>query len=239
MAATQDYQTLADYPISQRWPAQQPEKLQLYSFPTPNGVKVSIALEELGIPYEAHRVTLSDEDVKSNAFLSLNPNNKIPAIIDPDGPDGKPFGLFESGAILLYLAQKSGQLLGNNAVEKAKITQWLMFQMGGVGPMLGQLGFFHAFAGKEIEDPRPRQRYINEAKRLLNVINQQLEGQKWIAGPFSIADIALVPWLDTISKFYQASEVTEIARFKNVLSYIDRFNARPAVQKGWNIPPRN
>ena len=230
--------SVADFPISRRWPATNPDVIQLYSFPTPNGVKISIILEELGLAYEAHRVTLSDADVKSDAFLSLNPNNKIPAIIDPDGPDGKPLALFESGAILIYLAEKAGKLIGDNEEERLQTIQWLLFQMGGVGPMLGQLGFFHKFAGKEIEDPRPRERYINEAKRLLNVIDKQLEGKDWITGKYSIADIAIAPWLTTISKFYEAEEVTELKSFKNVVAYVERFNARPAVQKGWNIPPR-
>jgi Glutathione S-transferase len=165
------------FPIARKWPPKDPGVLQLYSFPTPNGVKVSIALEEMGIPYEAHKVTLSDADVKSPEFLSLNPNNKIPAIIDPNGPDGTPVGLFESGAILIYLAEKSGKLIGSTATEKAHVIQWLMFQMGGLGPMLGQLGFFYKFAGSEWEDKRPQQRYINEAKRLLNVLNLELEGK--------------------------------------------------------------
>lgn len=237
MSNPQDYPTVADYPISQRWPARQPELIQLYSLGTPNGVKVSIALEELGLPYEAHRVTLADEDVKSTEFLSLNPNNKIPAIIDPNGPEGTPIGLFESGAILVYLAEKTGKLMGRTATDRIKVLQWLMFQMGGVGPMFGQLGFFFAYAGKEIEDPRPRERYINEAKRLLNIINQQLEGQEWIAGEYSIADIAIAPWLETIAKFYKAGEVTGLAEYKNVMAYIERFTDRPAVQRGWAVPP--
>ena len=236
MSAQQDYLSVSDYPINQRWPASNPDILQLYSYPTPNGVKISIALEEMGIEYEPHLVQLSDADVKSPEFLSLNPNNKIPAIIDPNSPDGKPISLFESGAILLYLAEKSGKLLGNSAVEKAKITQWLMFQMGGIGPMTGQLGFFHAYGGKDIEDPRPRERYYNEVKRLLNVVDQQVADQDWIAGDFSIADIAIAPWLQTISKFYKAEKEVELASFKNVLAYIERFTARPAVIKGWNIP---
>jgi GST-like protein len=228
---------LTTHPISARWPAQHPDRLQLYSFPTPNGVKVSIMLEEIGLPYEAHRVTLNDADVKSPAFLSLNPNNKIPAIIDPDGPDGTPVTLFESGAILLYLAEKSSKLLGQSAADKAQITQWLMFQMGGVGPMFGQLGFFAKFAGKEIEDPRPRERYINEAKRLLNVVETQLDGRDWIAGEYSIADIALAPWL-RILDFYGTREVLGWADHKNVVAYLDRFMDRPAVQAGMNMPPR-
>lgn len=229
--------TLSDFQITQKWPAQNPEVLQLYSFPTPNGVKVSIALEELGLPYEAHRVTLSDADVKSPEFLSLNPNNKIPAIIDPNGPDGTPISLFESGAILLYLAEKTGKLIGKTATDKHKVTQWLMFQMGGLGPMLGQLGYFYKFAGAEIEDPRPRERYINEAKRLLAVLEQELEGQDWIVGEFSIADIAIAPWLRGLS-FYGAEELVGLDKSPNLLVYIERFKARPAVQKGLNIPPR-
>lgn len=231
-----DYPSLSDYPIAQRWPATNPEQLQLYSFPTPNGVKISIALEELELPYEAHRVTLSDSDVKSPEFLSLNPNNKIPAIIDPDGPEGEPIGLFESGAILIYLAEKTGKLMGDTPRQKAKTQQWLMFQMGGVGPMFGQLGFFHAYAGKDIEDPRPRQRYIDEVKRLLNVLEQQLADKEWITGEFSIADIAIVPWLQTIEKFYKAGEETGITSLPNVQRYIERFSERPAVQRGWQIP---
>ncbi|WP_171235000.1 glutathione S-transferase family protein [Ruegeria sp. HKCCA6837] len=226
------------HPIMARWPAQSPDKIQLYSYPTPNGVKASIMLEETGLPYEAHLVTLADADVKSPEFLSLNPNNKIPAIIDPNGPDGEPLALFESGAILLYLAEKSGKLLGQSASDKHRITQWLMFQMGGVGPMFGQLGFFYKFAGSEIEDPRPRERYINEAKRLLNVVNTQLEGQDWIAGEFSVADIALAPWLNALD-FYGAKDVVGWDDHVNVVAYVDRFMQRPAVQRGKNIPARD
>lgn len=230
--------SLSDFPITKRWPVENPEVLQLFSFPTPNGVKVSIALEEIGLPYEAHRVTLSDADVKSDEFLSLNPNNKIPAIIDPNGPDGEPLGLFESGAILIYLAEKTGKLIGETAADKAKAIQWLMFQMGGVGPMFGQLGFFVKFAGSEIEDPRPRERYINEAKRLLAVIEKQLEGQDWIAGDFfSIADIALVPWLRGLN-FYEADTLVGLDQLPNAQGYIERFMARATVQKAMNIPPR-
>ncbi|MGR3649053.1 MAG: glutathione S-transferase family protein [Shimia sp.] len=228
---------VTDHPINARWPAETPDVIQLYSFPTPNGVKASIALEELGLPYEAHLVTLSDADVKSPAFLALNPNNKIPAIIDPDGPDGEMVTLFESGAILIYLAEKAGKLLGKSAAEKAQIIQWLMFQMGGVGPMFGQMGFFVKFAGSEIEDPRPRERYVNEAKRLLGVMEKQLEGQDWIAGDFSIADIALAPWIGALD-FYGAKPLVGFDDFPNVAAYVDRFMARPAVQKGRNIPPR-
>ncbi|WP_226782054.1 glutathione S-transferase family protein [Oceaniglobus trochenteri] len=229
---------LSAFPITKRWPAANPDVIQLYSFPTPNGVKVSIALEELGLDYEPHKVTLADEDVKSDAFLSLNPNNKIPAIIDPNGPDGAPVGLFESGAILIYLAEKTGKLMGQTATDNAHTIQWLMFQMGGVGPMFGQLGFFAKFAGAEIEDPRPRERYINEAKRLLAVMEKQMEGKDWITGEFSIADIAIVPWLNGLD-FYGVKDTLGWDDHPNVVAWHKRFYARPAVEKGKNIPARD
>lgn len=228
---------LSQFGITAKWAPQDPNVIQLYSFPTPNGVKVSIALEEMGLPYEAHLVTLADADVKSPEFLSLNPNNKIPAIIDPNGPDGAPVGLFESGAILIYLAEKSGQLIGSTPSEKAKVIQWLMFQMGGLGPMLGQMGFFVKFAGAEIEDPRPRERYVNEAKRLLAVLEKELSDRDWIAGEYSIADIAIAPWLNALA-FYGAQELVGWDSLPNLQAYVERFKARPAVQKGMNTPAR-
>lgn len=223
-----------DFPISERWPATRPDVIQLYSFPTPNGVKASIMLEETGLEYEPHLVTLADKDVKSAAFLSLNPNNKIPAIIDPNGPDGA-VGLFESGAILIYLAEKTGQFLGRTASDRARIIQWLMFQMGGVGPMFGQLGFFYKFAGSEIEDPRPRERYINEAKRLLAVLEGQMADREWIAGDYSIADIALCPWINAL-EFYGAKDIVGWDDLTHVPAWIERFYDRPAVQRGSKIP---
>lgn len=229
---------LSNFPITKKWPAQDPSVLQLYSFPTPNGVKVSIALEEMGIPYEAHKVTLSDADVKSPEFLSLNPNNKIPAIIDPNGPDGAPIGLFESGAILIYLAEKFGRFIGTTASEKAKTVQWVMFQMGGLGPMLGQLGFFYKFAGSEWEDKRPQERYIAEAKRLLSVLEGQMDGKDWITGEYSIADMAIAPWLRALD-FYGTKELLGWDDHKNLVAYLDRFTARPAVQTGLVTPPRD
>ncbi|MEM8849680.1 MAG: glutathione S-transferase N-terminal domain-containing protein [Pseudomonadota bacterium] len=228
---------LSAFPITTRWTPKDPTKLQLFSFPTPNGVKASIMLEETGIPYEAHLVTLSDADVKSPEFLSLNPNNKIPAIIDPNGPGGAPLGLFESGAILLYLGEKSGKLLGSNAADKARVTQWIMWQMGGLGPMLGQLGFFVKFAGKEIDDPRPRQRYVDEAKRLLGVLAGELSDRAWIAGDFSAADIAIAPWLNALN-FYEAKDIVGWADYPALDDYLDRFLARDAVKVGMNTPPR-
>ncbi len=225
---------LSAFPITERWPAKDPSVIQLYSFPTPNGVKASIALEEMGLEYEPHLVTLSDKDVKSDAFLSLNPNNKIPAIVDPNGPDG-PIGLFESGAILIYLAEKSGKFLGTTATERAHIIQWLMFQMGGIGPMLGQMGFFYKFAGKDIEDPRPRERYRDEAIRLLAVVEKQLDGKDWIAGNYSIADMAIAPWINAL-EFYGTKDAVGYHDLKNVPAYVERFFDRPAVQKARRIP---
>jgi len=225
-----------NHPITKRWPAQFPEKIQLYSFPTPNGVKVSIALEEMGLDYEPHLVTLSDSDVKSPEFLALNPNNKIPAIIDPNGPDGAQIELL-SGAILIYLAEKTGKFLPTDSKARYETLQWLMFQMGGVGPMFGQLGFFYKFAGAKMEDPTARNRYINEAKRLLNVLEQRLEGRDWIVDSYSIADMAIAPWLNALD-FYGAKEVLGYNDLKNVPAYVERFYARPAVAKAKNIPPR-
>lgn len=228
---------LSTFPINKKWPAQDPSVLQLYSYPTPNGVKISIALEQMGIPYEAHLFTLSDADVKSPEFLSLNPNNKIPAIVDPNGPDGTAVGLFESGAILIYLAEKSGKLLGNNTTEKAKIIQWLMFQMGGLGPMFGQMGFFYKFAGSAWEDKRPLERYISESKRLMAVLEKELNGKEWIAGDYSIADIAIAPWLNA-TVFYGTQDILGWDDHPSIKAYLARFMERPAVQKGKDIPPR-
>lgn len=227
----------SQFPVTGRWPVQNPDILQLFSFPTPNGVKVSTMLEETGLPYEAHRVTVSDADVKSPEFLSLNPNNKIPAIIDPNGPDGAPLALFESGAILIYLAEKTGKFIGATPADRYRIIQWVMFQMGGIGPMFGQLGFFVKFAGAAIEDPRPRDRYIAEGKRLLAVLEGALEGRDWIAGDYSIADMAIGPWLNGL-EYYGAKPLLGWDGLRNVPAYLARFLARPAVQRAMNIPPR-
>jgi len=229
--------TLQDFPITDKWPATHPDRLQLYSMPTPNGVKIAIMLEETGLPYEAHKVDFSTDDQHSPAFLSLNPNNKIPAIIDPNGPNGEPVALFESGAILLYLAEKTGKLLPPDAAARYRVIQWLMFQVGGVGPMFGQLGFFVKFAGKDYEDKRPRDRFVDESRRLLRVIDDQLGRHAWIAGEeFSIADIALFPWINGLFNFYQADELIGADEFGNVQAALDKFLARPAVQKGLTIP---
>jgi GST-like protein len=231
---------LSSFPITKRWPAANADVIQLYSLPTPNGIKVSAMLEETGLAYEPHLVDFGKNDQMTAEFLSLNPNNKIPAIIDPNGPDGKPIALFESGAILYYLAEKTGKFIPSDAAGRYQTLQWVMFQMGGVGPMFGQVGFFVKFAGKEIEDPRPRQRYLDEAGRLLGVIEGRLTGRSYIMGEdYTIADIALWPWLRTINGFYEAGELVGINRFPKVLAYVDRCQARPASQKAVNIPARN
>jgi GSH-dependent disulfide-bond oxidoreductase len=230
---------LATFPITQKWPAQHPERLQLYSLPTPNGVKVSIFLEETGLAYEPHLVSFTTNDQLSPEFMSLNPNNKIPAIIDPNGPGGQPLALFESGAILLYLAEKTGQLLPTDPAQRYQTIQWLMFQMGGVGPMFGQLGFFHKFAGKDYEDKRPRDRYVAETKRLLSVLDQHLVGRAWIMGDdYSIADIAIFPWVRNLIGFYEAGELVGFEAFAQVDRVLKAFVARPAVQRGLEIPKR-
>ncbi|MDX5358658.1 MAG: glutathione S-transferase N-terminal domain-containing protein [Rhodobacterales bacterium] len=227
---------LADFAITHKWPPRNPDAIQLYSLATPNGVKVSIMLEECGLPYDAHLVDFATSDQMSPEFLSLNPNNKIPAILDPNGPGGKPLALFESGAILIYLAEKAGKFLPDT--NRYEVIQWLMFQMGGLGPMFGQLGFFHTFAGKEIEDPRPKERYRAEAERLLKVLEGRLEGRDWVAGDYSIADMAIAPWLRTLRDFYKAGDITGYDALKNVPAYLERFLSRPAVQRGLLVPAR-
>lgn len=229
--------TLANFPITQKWPPQHADRLQLYSLPTPNGVKVSIMLEECGLPYEAHRVSFQTNDQMSPEFLSLNPNNKIPAILDPNGPHGQALPLFESGAILIYLAEKTGQLLPTEPATRYQTLQWLMFQMGGVGPMFGQLGFFTKFAGKEIEDPRPRERYVKETQRLLQVLDQHLAGKAWLMGDqYTIADIAIFPWVRSLLNTYEVGELLGFDQYTEVKRVFDAFLARPAVQKGLAVP---
>ena len=231
---------LAAFPITERWPAQHPDRLQLYSLNTPNGVKASIMLEETGLPYEPHLIDFGANDQKSDAFLSLNPNGKIPAILDPDGPNGKPLALFESGAILLYLAEKTGKLIPSDPCDRWQAIQWVMFQMGGVGPMFGQLGFFHKFAGKDWEDKRPLQRYVDESKRLLGVMNTALEGRQWFVGDaFSIADVAMLGWVRALRDFYKAGDLVDFDAVGNVAAWLERGLARPAVQRGLEIPKKD
>ncbi|WP_321960728.1 glutathione S-transferase N-terminal domain-containing protein [Paraburkholderia sp. J7] len=230
---------LSAFPITRKWPALHPERIQLYSLPTPNGVKVSIMLEESGLPYEPHLVRFDANDQMSPEFLSLSPNNKIPAILDPNGPGGEPLALFESGAILIYLADKCGRFLAREGAARYETIQWVMFQMGGIGPMFGQVGFFHKFAGKEYEDKRPRDRYVAESRRLLAVLDQRLEGRKWIMGDeYTIADIATFGWVRNLVGFYEAGDLVGYTDFKNVARVLAAFIARPAVERGLNIPPR-
>ncbi|WP_419909826.1 glutathione S-transferase N-terminal domain-containing protein [Hoeflea sp.] len=230
---------LTSFPIAGRWQPDDHGKIQLYSFPTPNGVKVSIALEELGLPYEAHLAHIGNDDQKTPEFLSLNPNGKIPAIIDPDGPDGLPIGIFESGAILLYLAEKTGKLIPADPAGRLECIQWLFFQMAGVGPMFGQLGHFYKFAADKISDPYPTERYLNETKRLLGVLDGRLAGRQWIMGDdYTIADIATFPWVRTVRDFYEAGDAVGLNEFKNVTGWLESCMERPASVKGMTIPER-
>jgi GSH-dependent disulfide-bond oxidoreductase len=230
---------LHDFAITKKWPPEHPDRIQLYGLPTPNGVKVSILLEEAGLPYEAHLVNFDSQDQLTPEFKSLNPYGKIPAIIDPDGPGGEPLPLFESGAILIYLADKSGLFLASEGAQRYETLQWLMFQMGGVGPMFGQVGFFHKFAGKDFEDKRPRDRYVGEAKRLLQVLDSRLANRAWLMGEnYTIADIATFPWVRNLVGFYGAGELVGIASFPNVTRALEAFLARPAVSRGLQAPKR-
>ena len=230
---------LANFPVTHKWPAQHPDRLQLYSLPTPNGVKASIMLEETGLPYEVHLVNFESNDQTTPEFLSLNPNNKIPAILDPNGPGDKPLALFESGAILIYLAEKTGKFMPQDAAGRYETIQWLLFQVGGIGPMFGQLGFFNKFAGKDYDDKRPRDRYVAESKLLLGVLNKRLENRSWIMGDaYSIADIATFPWVRNLMGFYEAGELVGIENFPHVTRVLEAFVARPAVARGLEIPKR-
>jgi GST-like protein len=230
---------LSDFPITRRWPATHPDRLQLYSLNTPNGVKVSIMLEEIGLPYEPHLVDFGKDDQKTPEFLSLNPNGKIPAIIDPDGPGGKPIGLFESGAILIYLSDKTGRFVPADPAARYETLQWVFFQHGGIGPMFGQLGWFNKFAGREIEDKRPLQRYVDETKRLLGVLDLRLAGRTWIMGDeYTIADVSTLGWVRNLVTFYEARELVDFDHYEYVSAWLVRGLARGAVQRGLEIPSR-
>lgn len=231
--------SLSDFKITTKWPAKYPDRLQLYSRPTPNGAKVSIMLEEIGLPYEPHPISFAEQDQKSPEFLSLNPNNKVPAIIDPNGPDGRPVPLFESGAILVYLADKTGQLLPSDSVQKYQTLQWLAFQSSGIAPMFGQIGFFYKFAGRDYEDKRPLERYVTESQRLLGVLDRQLESQEWVVGnDYTIADISIFPWVNNLLEFYDAGDLVGFSEFRNVNRALTAFLDREAVKRGLEIPPR-
>ena len=227
---------LSDFPVTRRWPASHPERLQLYSVPSPNGVKVSIMLEEIGLPYEPHRIPFGEDGTRSPEYLSLNPAGKIPAIIDPNGPGGRPLPLFESGAILLYLADKTGQLLPADPIRRWETIQWLFWQMAFVGPMFGQIGYFHRFDGNAIEDPRPLEHYVEESKRLLGVLDRRLEGRDWVMAEYSIADISLLGWVRNLIGYYEARDLVGFDDYGNVGAWLERGLARPAVQRGLKIP---
>ena len=230
---------LSQFPIARKWPARHPDRIQLYSLPTPNGVKVSAMLEETGLPYEPHLVSFDSNDQSSPEFLSLNPYGKIPAILDPDGPGGRPLPLFESGAILIYLADKAGQFLAKDGPDRYETIQWLMFQMGGIGPMFGQVGFFNKFAGKSYEDKRPLNRYVAESKRLLGVLDRRLADHRWMMGDaYSIADMAIFPWVRNLIGFYEAGDLVGIDGYAHVKRALQAFLARPAVARALDIPSR-
>lgn len=230
---------LSAFPIATRWPAQHPDRIQLYSTPTPNGVKISIMLEETGLSYEPHFINIGQNETWTPEYLALNPNGKIPSIIDPDGPGGQPLALFESGAILLYLAEKTGKFLPSDPALRYETIQWVFFQMAAIGPMFGQVGFFHKFAGKEIADKRPLERYVAESKRLLGVLDERLQGRTWIMGDdYGIADIATLGWVRNLIGFYEARDIVGYDGFPNVDAWLKRVLERPAVQRGLNIPAR-
>jgi len=234
---TKESAVLDSFDITRRWPATHPDRIQLYSMATPNGVKVSTLLSECGLPFEAHKVSILEGDQMTPEFLSLNPNNKIPALIDPDGPDGQPIGLFESGAIMLYLAEKTGRFLSSDPVERYQTIQWLMWQMGGAGPMFGQFGFFYKFAGSSVQDPLPQERFAQESRRLLGVLDRHLAGRSTMVGQdYSIADIALWPWINTLHGFYEASERLGLDEFVEVNRWLAACLARPASQIGLATP---
>jgi GST-like protein len=231
---------MLNHAIFARWPAQYPDRLQLFSLPTPNGVKVSIMLEETGLEYEPHFIDIGANETQDRAFLALNPNGKIPAIYDPDGPNGTPLALFESGAILLYLADKTGRFISSDPNTRYETIQWLMWQMGGIGPMFGQVGFFNKFGGRHYEDKRPRDRYVAEAARLLGVLDQRLAFRAWVMGDdYSIADISLLGWVRNLIGFYEARELVGFDSFSHVQRWLESGLARPAVQRGITIPSRD
>lgn len=232
---------LSSFPITKKWPARNPDIIQLYSLPTPNGVKVSIALEELGLAYEAHRIEFGPEGVKSPDFISLNPNGRIPAIIDPNGPDGQPIGLFESGAILIYLAEKTGKLIPADPARRYETLSWVMFQMSGVGPMFGQFGHFHKFAADKVaNNSYPVERYRDESKRLLSVLEDRLKDRQFIMGDeYTIADITTFPWIRGADVFYGGREALDYAGFPAVMAWLERCLSRPAVQKSLEIPAKS
>jgi GSH-dependent disulfide-bond oxidoreductase len=230
---------LSDFPITKRWPPQHPDRLQLYSLTSPNGVKVSIMLEETGLPYEGHYVDFGKKDQRTPEYLSLNPNGKIPAIIDPNGPGGQPLPLYESGAILLYLAEKTGMMLPAEAAARWEAIQWVFWQMAFVGPMFGQVGYFKKFQGKDIEDNRPLQHYAEESQKLFELLEERLATREWIMGDeFTIADISMLGMVRNFTGFYDAGSLVGYDKLEHVPAWLARGLARPAVQRGIATPAK-
>jgi glutathione S-transferase len=214
------------------------ERIQLYSLATPNGMKVGIALEEMGYEYDAHTINIMKNEQFTPEFIAINPNSKIPALVDPNGPDEKPINIMESGAILMYLAEKKrdGKFLSNDPRLKWETIQWLFFQMGGIGPMFGQFGHFFKWAKDKCLDPYPVERYATEVKRLLGVLDKRLEGRDFIIdGGYSIADMAIFPWIHSAKEMYNNTDKLQLASFTNVMAYIERCKARPATAKGMTV----
>ncbi len=213
-------------------------KIQLYSLATPNGQKISIALEEMGLPYTPHTINIVKGDQFKPEFIQINPNSKIPAIVDPEGPGGSPISIMESGAILMYLAQKSGKFWPTDPRLQSEVLQWLFFQVGGVGPMFGQFGHFFKYAGDKCDHPYPLERYATESRRILGVLNTRLEGRTYLVGEqYTIADMATVPWVNAVNIFYKASDKLELDTFKNVIAWVQRVLDRPKTAAGMNVCP--
>jgi GST-like protein len=210
--------------------------LQLYSLATPNGQKAAIALEEMGLSYEAHTINIFEGDQFKPEFIKINPNSKIPALVDPEGDRGQPLTIMESGAILIYLAEKSGMFLSQDSVLRNKTLQWLFFQVGHIGPMFGQFGHFYKYAKENCDHPYPTERYTKESKRLLSILDSQLEGQNYlVSDEMSIADIATAPWVHCLDHFYKASDQLDLKSFTNVNQWLNRFLNRPLVQTGMKV----
>ena len=221
--------------MTKKWPVQYPDRIQLYSLGTPNGKKASVALEEMGLPYEAHKVDIMKGDQFTDEFVAINPNSKIPAILDPDGPNGEQFAVFESGAILIYLAEKSGKCLPLDPAARSECLQWLFFQVGGVGPMFGQFGHFYKYAKEKI--PYGIERYQTEVKRLLGVLEKRLQSREFLIGEeYTIADIATFPWVGGLDQGYEAAELLELDSSPAVMAWYDRCAKRPASVRGLKVP---
>jgi len=222
-------------PIEAKWPIVDRSKIQLFSLNTPNGIKVAVGLEELGLPYEPHLVRIGSGEQFTPEFISISPNSKIPAILDLEGPGGKPLALMESGAILIYLAEKAGRLIPSDPARRYQCLQWLFFQVGHIGPMFGQFGHFFKYAKDKCKDPYPIERYTNESKRLLGVLDRQLSDREYLVDDYSIADIATFPWVRGLSASYQVDEVIRVAEFPHVEAWLARCTARPAFQRGKDV----